>query len=317
MRESVLVEGKSLPLLIAPESETERSAESLLGWIEQERDGIAERLKKSGAVLFRGFDLAGADTFKKAVMKFQHELQNYIEGQSQRDKISDKIYNSTYYPPEERITLHNELSYTENPPRYLFFFCERPATEGGETPIVDCRKLLEKIAPETLAPFREKGVRYVKNMHGGKGFGKSWQEHFESEDRTNVEAYLGSHDVDFEWLDDSTLRTRQERPSVTRHPETGEEIWFNQASLWHVSDQGKRGKTLLRMLGEDHLATHAYFGGGDRIEEPLLEEIRRATWDEATIFPWRKGDLLFVDNYLVAHGRNAYSGDRLLLVAMG
>ena len=43
----------------------------------------------------------------------------------------------------------------------------------------------------------------------------------------------------------------------------------------------------------------------------------RATWDEATIFRWRKGDLLFVDNYLVAHGRNSYSGDRLLLVAMG
>ena len=34
-------------------------------------------------------------------------------------------------------------------------------------------------------------------------------------------------------------------------------------------------------------------------------------------FPWTPGDVLMVDNALTAHGRNAFSGERKLLVAMG
>ena len=32
---------------------------------------------------------------------------------------------------------------------------------------------------------------------------------------------------------------------------------------------------------------------------------------------WQPGDILILDNILTAHGRNAYTGDRQLLVAMG
>jgi alpha-ketoglutarate-dependent taurine dioxygenase len=32
--------------------------------------------------------------------------------------------------------------------------------------------------------------------------------------------------------------------------------------------------------------------------------------------PWVKGDLVVVDNMLVAHGRKAYKGDRQIVVSM-
>ena len=34
-------------------------------------------------------------------------------------------------------------------------------------------------------------------------------------------------------------------------------------------------------------------------------------------FQWREGDVLMVDNMLVAHARNPYQGARKIVVAMG
>jgi alpha-ketoglutarate-dependent taurine dioxygenase len=43
-------------------------------------------------------------------------------------------------------------------------------------------------------------------------------------------------------------------------------------------------------------------------------EIYRST---SVAFPWQPGDVLMVNNMLVAHSRNPYVGDRKILVAMG
>ena len=35
------------------------------------------------------------------------------------------------------------------------------------------------------------------------------------------------------------------------------------------------------------------------------------------VYRWQKGDIMILDNVLVAHARNAFSGPRKLLVALG
>lgn len=100
------------------------------------------------------------------------------------------------------------------------------------------------------------------------------------------------------------------------NPETGERIWFNQAALWHYTNLGDKGETLRWLVGEDNLPTNAYYGDGLPIEAESLQAERKLFWDEATLFEWREGDVLMLDNRLVAHGRRAFKGERRILVAM-
>jgi alpha-ketoglutarate-dependent taurine dioxygenase len=318
MKTALLPTDTLLPLVIGPEGPAEeaRSAEALTAWMTEHRAWIDERVLEHGGVLFRGFSVGTAEDFETLARTVDPNLLNYTEGQSARRMVGNKIYNSTEYPARYDIVMHNELSYAHDPPQRIFFFCHTPPPHQGETPIVDCRRVLQLMDPDLRERFTRRQIRYVKNMHSGNGFGKSWQAHFETDDRSVVEDYLRRGCVDFEWLPDGSLRTSQVRPAVIEHPETGEPVWFNQATLWHTSNLGKEGRLLAQRTAEDRLPTNAYFGDGSPIPDSDLDAIRTLTWQEAVVFPWQQGDFLMLDNVLVAHGRRAYTGPRKILVAM-
>jgi alpha-ketoglutarate-dependent taurine dioxygenase len=318
VRTTLLPAGSQLPLVVTPAGSTgtARSLQALLAFVTEERPWVDEQLRVHGGVLFRGFDLTTAEDFETAAQTIEPHLLNYTEGQSQRRSILNKIYNSTDYPARFDIVMHNELSYAHQPPRRILFFCHTAPAYQGETPIVDCRRVLDLMNPELRERFAERRIKYVKYMHGGSGFGKSWQGHFETEDRAEVEEYLTRGSVEFEWLPDGSLRTSQVRPAIVDHPDTGEPVWFNQATLWHVSALGEQGRVLRQRTPIDRLPTNAYYGDGGTIADEDLEEVRQLMWTEAVVFPWQQSDLLVLDNILVAHGRRAYAGPRKILVAM-
>jgi hypothetical protein len=43
-------------------------------------------------------------------------------------------------------------------------------TEGGQSPIVDCRKIYAGMDPQLRTQFETTGAKYVKNMHGQEEF---------------------------------------------------------------------------------------------------------------------------------------------------
>ena len=317
IRTHTIREDEPLPLII--ETDDAPTLSALIDWLRKEAAWIDGEILRSGGVLLRGFPVFDEESFEHVASAALPRLLPYLEGQSPRTKLRDGVYTSTEYPQRLSITLHSELSYTAQPPQRLVFGCQTPPETGGETPIVDCRKAYARMDPGLRSRFEREGILYVKNMHGStSGMGKSWQQHFETSDRSVVEEYLGQNDIEFCWLANDGLKTAQRRPAVRTHPTTGELAWHNQAHLWHVTNHPRRTQEqLLKYFGEDELPTHAYFGDGTPISLEELDHVRDVLWETSSSFPWERGDVLILDNYLVAHGRRPFKGPRKVVVAMG
>lgn len=307
-----LLEGRSLPLMVRPAIH----GVDLVTWAGGQRTWIEAQLRRHGAVLLRGFEVGGPEPFERLIAATSGgQLLEYRYRSTPRTNVAGRIYTSTEYPPDQFIPWHNENSYTSEWPMKLYFYSRRVAPEGGETPVVDSRRVYERIAGPIRDRFAARGVRYVRNY--GSGLDLPWETVFQTTDRGEVERFCREHGIDLAWGDDGSLRTEQVCQAVAAHPATGEMVWFNQAHLFHVSSlPAEMRDALLDQLGEGGLPRNTYYGDGAPIEEDVLDEIRAAYREEQVAFPWEPEDVLVVDNMLVAHGRMPYRGPRQVLVGM-
>jgi alpha-ketoglutarate-dependent taurine dioxygenase len=299
------------PLLVSPEV----AGVNLLSWVDSNRDMIREKLLAHAAVLFRGFALNDVAEFERIIQLSGGDLLTYSYGSTPRSHVAGNIYTSTEYPANQEIPLHNELSYSRSWPMKLGFYSIKAAPEGGETPLADSRRVLDRIPASIRDRFVRKQVMYVRNY--GQGIDLPWQEVFQTSDRVEAEKFCRRADIEFEWKADDGLRTRQVCQSVATHPVTGETVWFNQAHLFHISSLAEDMRdAMLRSFGEEGLPRNTYYGDGSPIDPADLNVIRQVYREESVIFPWQDNDITVLENMLVAHGRRPFSGPRKLVVGM-
>jgi alpha-ketoglutarate-dependent taurine dioxygenase len=266
-------------------------------------------------VLFRGFRVGGVEGFEALARSVTPELLDYKERSSPRTDVGRNVYSSTDHPADQHIHFHNEQSYTRSWPMKLWFYCERPAEQGGATPLADGRKVLRLLDPKLRERFISRKVMYVRNY--GDGLGLPWQTTFQTSDRSRVEEYCRRSGIEFRWKDGGRLRTRQVFDTIVTHPRTGEAVWFEHTAFFHVSSLEPRIRAALTAeFAEEDLPFNTYYGDGSPIEESVLEEVRGAYRRAAVRFPWREGDVLLIDNVLTSHARDPYSGPRRVAVAM-
>src|SRR3546814_6020811 len=124
--------------------------------------------------------------------------------------------------------------------------------------------------------------------------------------------------IDWQWLPKGWLRTRQIRPAIHVHPGTGAELWFNHIAFWHSSSLEESVRARFEAdFGVENLPYNTYYGDGAMIPDEIVRHLRGAYDEETVSFCWQSGDLLMIDNMLVAHGRSSFGGERRVLAAMG
>jgi alpha-ketoglutarate-dependent taurine dioxygenase len=311
VKTSQLRPDQKLPLIVTPTDANIDLAE----WAENNRDFISEKVLEHGAVLFRGFNLPTPVEFERAAAAICKELYSEY-GDLPREGVAGKIYKSTPYPADKMILYHNESSHLSSWPTRINFFCALPAQEGGATPVADCREVAKVMDPEILRTFEEKGLKYVRNF--SPGLDVSWQQFFHTDDRSVVEKQCHEAGMTCEWTANDGLRIGQKCVAVTRHPKTGEKIFFNQVQLHHVYCLDKETRdSMLKIFKREDLPRHVYYGDGTEIPDSVMEHVGEVYEKCAVRFQWQKGDMISVDNMMVCHARDPHVGDRKICVAMG
>lgn len=311
VKKGLLHPDQRFPLVIEPAGE----GVDLSLWVNDNREELERHLLTEGAVLFRGFNVDETQKFESFVKSMTGELLEYFDQHTPRTRVNGQIFTSTEYPPNHTIPFHSENSKNHIWPLKIWFCCLQPALKGGETPLADNRRFLSLIDPRIKQRFIAKKVMYVRNF--GDGFGLPWQKAFQSTDRNVVEQQCREARMEWQWKDQNRLRVRHVCQAISHHPKTGEMVWFNQAHLFHVTSVGLAAcQALLDVFKEEDLPSNSYYGDGTPIENSVLDEIRGVFNECSAKFPWQAGDVLMVENMLLAHGRNPFSGPRKVVVAM-
>lgn len=326
MKTSIMYPDQEFMLEINPKDDPEE----IFDWCRNNKSIIEESLLKYGGIAFRGFDLT-ADEFTELTQIISPEKAlNYTGGIGPRKHLGKGVYLSSTVDKGSEIPQHHEMAYFRKWPSKLFFYCDTPATTGGETTLVSTRTFMKRISPTILKKVEEKEVMYVRNYIDG--INANWRLSFETNQKADVESICKNLDLTVEWRPNDQLRTRNVAQGVAFHPVTKEKIWHNQAHVFNLfcGKPGELTPTLkmtkscftpeyfdaIKELHHEDLPTNTYYGDGTLFESDVIEEICNIFDEEKVGFEWVKGDFMLIDNMLAFHGRNPYTGDQRKTLAV-
>ncbi|MGQ0482894.1 MAG: TauD/TfdA family dioxygenase [Pseudonocardia sp.] len=285
-----------------------------LSW-DEFRHGLRAVVAEHGSVLVRGSGYADAGQITDVFRGLADTLIAEREAFATRQTYADGVYSSWKWPANQQMCMHHVMSYTLEFPGLMLLACLRAPASGGATAVADSPTVLNALPPELVARFEREGWMLTRSYN--EDIGAPWAEAFGTEDRAVVEQYCRANAIEFDWQPDGGLNTRQRRHAVVRHPVTGQRCWFNQIAFlneWTMAPEVR--EYLVDIYGSDGLPFNTRFGSGDPVTEDIVNTINGVYDTHTRRDAWQPGDLMLVDNIRTAQSREAYEGEREVLVGM-
>lgn len=270
---------QDLPALI-----TSRSAAPILSLRKAE---LMEVIEAAGVVLLRGFSV-DVESFSAFVAHNSSRvtLDPHRRFHSANAQLVDA--------GNQGIEMHAENGNTPFRPDFIWFYCNRKASSGGQTTFCDGLRVWQGFSDSTRHLFSAKQVRY-KRVYPGTMW-RAYVAHLlkdgtapsaitEAQVRKTLGAELG---VEVKLRVDDSLDTCFTRPAYYL-------TLFGQRPAFTNSILGPYG-------GQD-----VTFEGDERIPQAVLEEIRQTYQKFTQEIPWRDQDVAIIDNTRFLHGRRSFT----------
>jgi hypothetical protein len=147
-------------------------------------------------------------------------------------------------------------------------------------------------------------------------------------------------DITTIWQENGALRLVNKMPSFSTHPVTNKQIWCNHSQTFHPSQAFGEYKRIASSTGKlwqwfltfvllllqllkntftkpEDQGMNTLYGDKTPISWSDMEAVRNAIWKNIVVYPWKKGDVIMIDNRRISHGRLPYTGPRSVIVAWG
>lgn len=329
-------EGGRLPIVV--DLSGFRGIDELTEWLAERHADVHSRLLDHGAIWFRGAVIESVLDFQRLAKALEPELATtHPFDDGRRRWRSEHVWEAGgnvvgTHLDSMVLPFHNEDSYIPVIPRRLLFCCITPPALGGETSLVDCRRVLADIPRRTLRKFemRSYPARKVLPLDVVLANARLTV----ASDAEQLARTRSGADVSVE-AGNLILSSRQS--AIVEHPDTGERVWANRLKssstagrvldmVMGISKAPKELRlqalsTTLRLAGPrviHALCSTLLIRGHRRRGISVLDDwnLVRAYWKNAIIVRWRAGDFVLLDNRLVAHGRMPFRGARDIVGAL-
>ncbi|ETN36957.1 uncharacterized protein HMPREF1541_07945 [Cyphellophora europaea CBS 101466] len=321
----------AIPLALKPTAPVSLSdAINTIKGLQANNGTLTKLLANHGTLLFRGLPISSASEFSQFAHAFGYRPHEIIGIVVDRPLLAPNVAPANEAPPNVLIYNHNESPQVPHAPEYIFFYCHKAPTVGGETPISSSLELFQRAQteiPDFISEIGAKGIlsrvtyKLDKQYAGGstlrQAFGKEILDSDDADTRrrkieAQIERYGRGEFTTWKWEDDGqTLIIEHRLPAIRTQQNSGLPTLFTGlAAYW------KNAK--VNQVARKNVTTQL-FGDGTPIPDKYLERLADITDEIRVLHKWQEGDVLVYDNVIAQHGREPWQGeqgDRVVMASL-
>lgn len=310
-----------LEVMASPEENAAGAA-----YFTENSEALMAQLQEHGCLHFRGFDLMknpeGFRAFYDAMGLPLCLDPIHTSGLRKMISKKDGIYEEVNKPSlrGHYIGLHQESTHVKTS-TYGAFVCFSPASvSGGEFLVADAAAILADLDPQVLERIYDKQVRIsVSNLDFNflAATGPLMKPLMDGAKQLIASVVAPKFDMELEmvWGADKSnpFRLQAIEPPmspVNRHPKSGLPIWF-----CNIHNHARYLRDNRPCTVPEVGMTDVYYGDLSPIPAADLEHIDQVSRKHITSIKMQPGEVVFVDNYRMLHGRDVFEGEREHAVA--